>query len=273
MRFVGRLVGWVVVLLIPFVVGGLAGSALTSAFGGSERAAAVGAWVGGLGAALISWCLLRAARRRRRAARTASDRAAGEQLRSTDLARYRELLAGASETLAVVDPDLYVGQKLGLPSTAEKPLFGLRRGSNWKPSTGAQRTAVDELTKELERATLVRSLDDGSTEVVGVKDCVGFRYVVDASGGVTLVTTDDSQARWGRRMSRIGCIGILMFIGSFVVTFVLDRSGAVPGWLVPFMIVGFVFAFVGIASNVDPRNFIERGERWDEHGSGWDSGD
>ena len=72
---------------------------------------------------------------------------------------------------------------------------------------------------------------------------------------------------------RAAGIGILMFIGSCVVTFVLDHSGRVPGWLVPFAIVGFVLAFFGLAGYVGPRHFVETGERWQERGSGWDSGD
>jgi hypothetical protein len=142
---------------------------------------------------------------------------------------------------------------------------GRRRGNRRRPN--------NVLTKELESATLVRSLDDGTAEVVGVKDCVGFRYRVDSAGEATLVSTDESQARRGRRMRRIAGIGIVMFIGSFVVTFVRDSGGRVPGWLVPFFIVGFVLAFFGMAANVDPRNFIEAGERWHQEGSGWDSGD
>ena len=74
-------------------------------------------------------------------------------------------------------------------------------------------------------------------------------------------------------MQRLAGIGIVMFIGSFVVAFVHDHSGRVPGWLVPFFIVGFVLGFFGLAGHVGPRHFVETGVRWHEEGRGWDSGD
>lgn len=74
-------------------------------------------------------------------------------------------------------------------------------------------------------------------------------------------------------MQRLAGVGIVMFIASFVVTFVLDHSGRVPAWLVPFFIVGFVLGFFGLAGHVGPRHFVETGERWHEEGRGWDSGD
>ena len=158
-------------------------------------------------------------------------------------------------------------------AAAEKKGSRRRRASAWQPPTAEQREAVDELTEELERATLVRSLGDGSAEVVGVKDCVGFRYLVDSAGEATLVSTDESRARGGRRMQRLAGIGIVMFVGSFVVAFVRDHSGRVPGWLAPFFIVGFVLGFFGLAGHVGPRRFVETGERWHEEGRGWDSAD
>jgi hypothetical protein len=272
LRLIGRFVGLLVVFFA--VAGGVAGLA---GMGVSDRVAAGLGWVAGVGAALATWRLWRAAKQKRAAARVARDRASGEELYREDRRRYAQLLEGTTDTFALTDPDVYVGQQLAASvpteAAAEKKGSRWRRASAWQPPTAEQREAVDELTKELERATLVRSLDDGTAEVVGVKDCVGFRYRVDSAGEATLVSTDESQARRGRRMRRIAGIGIVMFIGSFVVTFVRDRGGSVPGWLVPFFIVGFVLAFFGVAANVDPRNFIEAGERWHQEGSGWDSGD
>lgn len=273
LRRVGLLVAFSVVFLaVAAAVAGLAG------LGVSDRIAAGLGWAAGAGAVLAVWRLSRTAKRKRVAARVAHCRAAGEELHREDRRRYAQLLENPADTLALTDPDVYVGQQLstaGQEAKADDRRKRSRwwRASAWQPPTTGQRETIDELTEELERATLMRSLDDGSAEVVGVKDCVGFRYLVDSAGEATLVSTDESQARGGRRMQRLAGIGIAMFVGSFVVAFVHDHSGRVPGWLVPFFIVGFVLGFFGLAGHVGPRHFVETGERWHEEGRGWDSGD
>jgi hypothetical protein len=272
LRRVGLLVAFSVVFLaVAAAVAGLAG------LGVSDRIAAGIGWAAGAGAALAAWRLSRTAKRKRAAARVARDRTAGEELHREDRLRYAQLLEGTTETLVFTDPDVYVGQQLSTAGQETKADGKKRprwwRASAWQPPTTGQRETIDELTEELERATLVRSLDDGTAEVVGVKDFVGFRYLVDSAGEATLVSTDESQARGGRRMQRLAGIGIAMFVGSFIVAFVHDHSGRVPGWLVPFFIVGFVLGFFGLAGHVGPRHFVETGERWHEEGSGWDSGD
>ena len=273
LRVIGRLVGLLVLFFaVAAAVAGLAG------LGVSDRIGAGLGWVAGAGAALAAWRLSRTAKRKRAAARVARDRAAGEELHREDRRRYAQLLEGTADTLALTNPDLYVGQRLSTAGQEAKADDGRkrsrwRRAPAWQPPTTGQQETIKKLTEELERATLVRSLDDGSAEVVGVKDYVGFRYLVDSAGEASLVSTDESRARGGRRMQRLAGIGIVMFIGSFVVAFVHDHSGRVPGWLVPFFIVGFVLGFFGLAGHVGPRHFVETGERWQEQGRGWDSGD
>jgi hypothetical protein len=254
LRRVGLLVAFSVVFLaVAAAVAGLAG------LGVSDRIAAGIGWAAG--AALAAWRLSRTAKRKRAAARVARDRTAGEELHRGDRRRYAQLLEGTAETLVFTDPDVYVGQQLSTAGQETKADGKKRsrwwRASAWQPPTTGQRETIDELTEELERATLVRSLDDGSAEVVGVKDCVGFRYRVDTAGEATLVSSDESQARGGRRMQRLAGIGIAMFVGSFIVAFVYDHSGRVPGWLVPFFIVGFVLGFFGLAGHVGPRHLVE----------------
>jgi len=273
LRFVGLLVAFFAVLFI----GAAAIAALAEGLGATPHVAAGIGWVAGAGVALAAWRLRRAAKRKRAAARLARDRARGGDVHREDRRRYEQLLENAADTLALTDPDRYVGQQLpaSAPTKAAdgKRRFRLGRASAWQPPTTEQRQAIEDLTEELEHATLVRSLDDGSAEVVGVKDCVGFRYFVDSAGEATLVSTDESRAHGARRMQRLAGIGIAMFIGSFVVAFVRDHSGRVPGWLVPFFIVGFVLGFIGLAGHVGPREFVETGERWHEEGRGWNSGD
>jgi hypothetical protein len=198
------------------------------------------------------------------AERRESELAAGEKLRREDLPAYRALLDGATDTLAFADSDRYVG---GIVTAPAEP-----RRYAWHPPTGAQRAAVERLTEELENATLVRTVDHSAAEVLGIKDDVAYRYRVDSTGAVTFLSTDDSKVRVLRTFRRFAVIGFLLFIGSFVPLVIWHRDGSVPGWLAPFMLVGFVMMFVGMAANPPGPNvfrFLDPGERWQEEGSGW----
>jgi hypothetical protein len=142
----------------------------------------------------------------------------------------------------------------------------------WESPRQAQQDAVEQLTAELENATLVRTIEDGVAEVLGVRRGVAYRYRVDASGNVGLVSTDDSKATVGRWSGRMAAVGISLFIGSVIATFAINSDGSVPPYLVPPAIVGFVLAFLGMAANVQPTSFLRDGERWQEVGKGWGSG-
>jgi hypothetical protein len=43
----------------------------------------------------------------------------------------------------------------------------------------------------------------------------------------------------------------------------------VPGWVVRFVIAGFVREFFGMATTVQPRALVEAHERWHQAGSAW----
>jgi hypothetical protein len=119
-RGIGRVAAWLVVLVAAFGVGVGAGHGLARAFNASEVTDAVAQWIAGLGAAFFAWRHFSVALQRRAAARIASTRAAGEELRRTDRLRYDELLGGAWESLALTDPDLYVGRKLSMRPPREQ---------------------------------------------------------------------------------------------------------------------------------------------------------
>jgi hypothetical protein len=104
-----RRVGHLVALFVVFILsaGGVAG--LLHVLGVSRPLAAGLGWATGFATTLASWRLWQSARRKREAALVARDRAAGEELRRVDRRRYVQLLEGATEPLAFVDPDLYVG--------------------------------------------------------------------------------------------------------------------------------------------------------------------
>ena len=118
MRVIVRFARWLVVLGVAFFVGAGVGDGLAGVFTDSEAAAGAAAWSGGLGSAYAAWRLLRSALRRRTDAQISRARAAGAQLRVTELSRYKRLLDEASETLAVTDPDRYVGERIGSSATA-----------------------------------------------------------------------------------------------------------------------------------------------------------
>lgn len=158
--------------------------------------------------------------------------------------------------------DLHVGRALTTPK---------RR--RWESPAQAQQAAVEQLTAELENATLVRTIEDRAAEVLGVRRGVAYRYRVDRSGNVDLVSTDDSKATVGRWSGRMAGVGISLFVGSLIATFAINPDGSVPPYLVLPAIGGFVLACLGAAANVQPTSFLSPGERWQEVGKGWDSGD
>lgn len=258
--FVGRVIGLALVWLVAAALVRTGARAILP----HEVARYVGWGVGVLVVAL-TWRFWRRRGRKRTAEARNREIAAGAKLRHEDRAAYHALLDNATDPLAFSDPDRYVGR---IFTAAKKP----QRWS-WNPPTDAQRAAVERLTTELERATLVRTVDDDAAEVLGIKDDVAYRYLVDATGGVTLLSTDDSKVRMLRTVRRVAWTGLLLFIGSFVPLLIWHRDGRVPGWLVPFMLVGFVMGFFGLAASNGPRYFLEAGESWHEEGSGWDSGD
>jgi hypothetical protein len=251
-RTIGLLVVWTVVAAVT--IGSLDGVA-------PGRLAGVVGWSAGFVVVGLTWRAWHHHGRKLDVER----RALGAKLRRERPGEYRRLLGDAKRGIARTDPDRYVGHKIAAPE---------RRRFRWAPPTGAQRAAVEQLTAdELENATLVRSLEDGAAEVLGVKDDIGYLYRVDAAGAVTLVSRDESKARTLRTLRRMAGTGIVMFAGSFVPLLIWHRDGRVPGWLVPIMVVGFVLAFIGFAASTGPKHFLPEGEQWDAVGSGWDSGD
>jgi hypothetical protein len=222
-------------------------------------------WTCAAAAGAVTWRWWRRARRELASEHLAEERAAGEALRHNDPDRHRDFLNGATETLAVTDPDRFVGQRVAALPRGEVRI----RWRGWKASTSQQAEAVDELTQQLERAILIHTLEDGSAELVGSKEDVGFRYRVDSSGGVTLLSKDDKLVTSSRQARRIGRTGLLMFMGSFAIGFALHPSGHVPGRLVPVMIVGFLLCFLYLAGDSGPKRFVKEGE-WHQYGKGWD---
>jgi hypothetical protein len=219
------------------------------------------AWVVGTFVSIRFWRYLRRLAKEVDEEQRAEERAAAESLRHEDPARYREIVDGARDKLALTDPDAHVGRVLA----AEKP-----RKFRWTPPTQAQRAAVDMLTNQHGKATLVRTVDEDAAELVGVKDDVGYRYRIDALGTVTLISSDASRVKSLRITRRVALTGVAMFVGPFVPLMIWSRDGGMPTWLVPIMIVGFVLAFFGAAASTGPKIFLDEGESWQQHGSGWD---
>jgi hypothetical protein len=148
-----------------------------------------------------------------------------------------------------------------------------KKRRRWESPAQAQQGAVERLTAELENATLVRTIEDGAAEVLGVRRGVAYRYRVDRSGNVDLVSVDDSKATLGRWSGRMAGVGVSLFVGSLIATFAINSDGSVPPYLVPPAIVGFGLALLGGAANVQPTSFLSVGERWQEVGKAWESGD
>ncbi len=224
-------------------------------------------WGVGLLAVAWTWRFWHRRGRKLGAETSARELAAGEELRRDDAAAYRALLDDACDPLAFSDPDRYVGRLVAAPKTPQRYA--------WDTPTQAQQAAVERLTDELERATLVRTIDDHAAEVLGMKNDVAYRYLVDSAGGITFLSTDDSKVRMLRTFRRVAGTGIVLFIGSFVPLLIWHRDGSVPGWLAPFMLGGFVMAFLGLAAQPPGPTvfrFLDPGERWQEEGSGWDTG-
>jgi uncharacterized membrane protein YgdD (TMEM256/DUF423 family) len=236
-------------LIVWAVVAGLAKIALPG----------LAAWLLGLVAVALVWRWWHRKRIEMALEDEAKARGEGERLRRDDIVRYRELLGEAS----VAEPDVHVG-RLAISARPAQQHF------RWHPPTEMQRVAVDELTAALGNATVVRTVDGGAAEVIGTKDHVGYRYRVDAAGTSTLLSTDDSRVPTLRWIHRVAGAGILLFVGSLVAAFIVHHDGRIAGWLVPFVLVGFVMAFFGVAlASGGPKNFLPDGERWQEHGSGW----
>lgn len=213
-------------------------------------------------AAVWTWWYLRRWLGEISTAERTEQRASAELLRREDPARYKRILDQATHSESVTDPDAYVGRMLNEP----KP----RQHYAWTAPTSVQRTSVDLLTKQHGNVTLVRTVDAGAAELIGVKNDVGYRYRIDAMGVVTLLSSDDSQRKTLRVVRRLITTGILLFVGPFVPLLIWHREGSIPGWLVPIMIVGFVLGFFGLAANNGPKFFLDENESWQTHGSGWD---
>jgi hypothetical protein len=254
--FVGRTIG---LALVWVVVTALAILGAEQIFPGT-----VARYIGwGTGLLAVAW-MWRFWRRRGREI-AAEEVAAGTELHRVDPSAYWELLRDATDPLAFSEPDRYVGRiHTAVPEAQYWP---------WRPASETQAAAVEQLTEELERATLVRTVDGDAAEVLGIKDDVAYRYLVDLAGDVTFLSKDESKMRMLRTIRRVAGTGILLFMGSFVPLLIWHRDGGIPGWLVPIMIVGFVMAFFGVAASTGPHHFLGIGERWDQEGSGWDSGD
>lgn len=255
-NLVGRTIG---LALVWFVVAALTIVA-TDAVASHDFARVLG-W--GVGFLAVAWMCRHWHRRGGEIDRETHERAlaAAKQLRRDDPSAYRRLLTEAKELPATTDRDLHVGRILIAPAPS--------RYYPWDTATDAQLATVKRLTAELENATLVRSLDDGATELLGLKDDVAYRYRIEADGLGTLTSTDDSKVRMLGWMRRSMVTGFLLIIGSIVVAFIVHSHGRIAGLLLPFMIVGFVLAFAGAALGEGPRQFLEAGERWQEEGKGW----
>jgi hypothetical protein len=227
-------------------------------------------WSCAVAAGAGAWRWWRRFRRELASERLVEERAAGEALRHEHPDRYRDFINGASQTLAATDPDRFVGQQEAAePREEEEPREELRiRSQRWKAATSQQTEAVDRLTKQLGRATLIRTLTDGSAELVGTKQDVGFRYRVESSGGVTLLSEDHSLVTSNRQARRAGRAGLLAFVGSCAVP-ALGPNALVSMLLLPFTIVGFLLLFLFLAGASGAKQFLKEGE-WYEYGKGWD---
>lgn len=260
-----RLVGVGIVLFLGLVAALLVavGMGFLAQLLGLPHLAARGvAWAVLLALEAAQLLLWRRARRRARERRLAAAR----ELRQSDPSRYWSLLGERQGLLPEENRDAFVGRKL----LGEQAARERAKRADWVASTPEEAASVERLTRELENATLVRSIEGGGgAEVVGTIDWVGYRYRVEADGTATLLESDASKVRRGRAMSIAFFAGIVAFLVGAIAAVTLDHTVGHAGWGLGLGLTGGVVGFIGQTGLVGPRHFADSNQHWTTVGSGW----
>jgi hypothetical protein len=128
-------------------------------------------------------------------------------------------------------------------------------------ATPAQQQTLERLIAANEGGVLVRTLPDGSLEVLTEQRGALGRHVLGIGGSSALVESRPPTWRWWG--APIICyLGCAMFIGSVIGLGVQDEGGDARWWTIVPMWIGFAGVWVGLALTPGPHQLTERGERW-----------
>lgn len=158
------------------------------------------------------------------------------------------------------------GLLAALQLTGDWPSREMRENPPWPAPTSEQRAAASQLTHQLNECALARTLPDGRTELVGLRDGIGYRYLIDADGRIQLVEATD-LARLPRRVRR-------MLLGAALAVFCLGVTGGLlhdprfPAWTwIPIVLSALVL--LSLAVSPGPYELVEEGELWEPLGMRW----